>query len=203
MIKKYKLFLESKGRNINDIIKKRNLGLNISKLDVGFEKLTSLEGIEKLYNLKILDISDNNLTSLEGIENLTELEEIFLSFNKLTSIEEIENLNKLKILLVGNNRLKTLEGIRNLTELEICDFNNNPIIYSSTDLETIKKEIETEKYNYKVIEEVIRKDYRYKTKDGKEFKPIKLEKPFVVTDKGERISILDIYPLPQDTYTEI
>jgi len=225
MITKYKLFLDSKGRNINDMIKERNLDLNITEIVATYEGLTSIYGAEKLHNLKILrvynnnltningieklyklellDIYNNNLTNLEGIENLTKLKDIYISNNNLTNIEDIKRSYNLETLYIDNNNLTSLEGIEHLTELKKIDVSNNPLIYSSTDLETIKKEIKQEKYNYKVIEEVIRKDYMYKTKDDREFKPVKLEKPFVITDKGERISILDIYPLPQDTYTEI
>ncbi len=74
-------------------------------------------------NLTILNCSHENITSLEGIENLTELEALDCSYNQLT----------------------TLIGIEKLTFLEYLSCFNNPLPYKSNILESILKEIKTEK----------------------------------------------------------
>ncbi len=48
------------------------------------KQLNSLEGIEKLINLRHLYFDKNELTSLEGIENLTKLELIYCQNNQFT-----------------------------------------------------------------------------------------------------------------------
>jgi len=90
-------------------------------------RLTSLEGIEKLANLKELYCNDNYLTSLERIKlkNLVNLEALGCSNNQLTSLKGIENLVNLEALGCSNNQLTSLEGIENLVNLEILNCDNN------------------------------------------------------------------------------
>jgi hypothetical protein len=68
----------------------------INHLNCSFQRLNSLEGIEKLINLKVLWCWHNNLTSLNGIENLINLEELYCRNNNLTDLNGIENLINLK-----------------------------------------------------------------------------------------------------------
>jgi Leucine-rich repeat (LRR) protein len=89
----------------------------LKELDCVNNKLTSLEGIENLVNLKKLCCYENQLTSLEGIENLVKLEQLICADNDLTSLEGIENLVNLDMLCCYNNQFTSLEGIENLVKL--------------------------------------------------------------------------------------
>ncbi len=97
----------------------------IIQLYCHFNQLTSLEGIEKLTNLKALYCSHNQLNNLNDIENLTNLIYLSCSNNRLTSLEGIENLTNLKLLWCVNNQLTSLEGIENLINLKYLSCSNN------------------------------------------------------------------------------
>ena len=55
--------------------------------------------------IKEINCSHNKLTSLEGIENLVNLRRLYLNGNQLTSLEGIENLVNLELLRCYNNQL--------------------------------------------------------------------------------------------------
>jgi Leucine-rich repeat (LRR) protein len=55
--------------------------IKLTSLNCSYNKLTSLEGIETLVNLKILDCHNNQLTSLKGIETLVNLTYLSCSHN--------------------------------------------------------------------------------------------------------------------------
>jgi len=110
---------------------------NLEKLDLSYNNLTSLKGIEKLTNLKRLSLHNNNLTSLEGIENLTNLKRLDLSDNDLTNLKGIEKLTKLKALWLYNNKLTSLKGIGNLTNLEWLDLKGKMNLISDAEKERI------------------------------------------------------------------
>ena len=79
------------------IAKKQGLPLDqITELYCDNNRLTSLEGIEKLTNLKNLDCSFNRLTNLDGIENLINLI-ILHCYNNNFSDDYKSYLKKLKI----------------------------------------------------------------------------------------------------------
>ena len=71
------------------------INLNVTKLNISFSNIKSLNGIENLHNLTTLNCSNNQLISLKGIENLINLTYLNCSYNQLTSLNGIENLHKL------------------------------------------------------------------------------------------------------------
>ena len=65
----------------------------IKEINCSHNRLTTLEGIENLVNLKRLRCYNNQLTSLEGIENLVNLE-LLRCYNNQLSIEYKNYLKK-------------------------------------------------------------------------------------------------------------
>ena len=102
---------------------------NLKGLDLGWNKLTSLKGIEKLTNLERLDLGRNELTSLKGIEKLTNLERLDLGDNELEILPDwIGNLKNLRGLNLSSNNLTSLpESIGNLTNLKGLDLMYNEL----------------------------------------------------------------------------
>ena len=126
---------------------------SVERLEVGWNNLTSLRGIEKFPNLKILNIGANRLTDLTplsllkipdklttlyasgnemkdlaGAEILTGLETLSVGDNGLTDIKEISALKDLKYLYAENN-LTNLEGLGNLPNLTQISLADNNISY--------------------------------------------------------------------------
>jgi Leucine-rich repeat (LRR) protein len=53
----------------------------------------------------ILDLSFNNITRLEGLDSLTELTDLSLYNNRITVIENMDSLKKLNVFSIGNNQV--------------------------------------------------------------------------------------------------
>lgn len=104
-------------------------------LNVSYQQLTSLKGIENLTNLNTLIIICNYLTTLKGIENLTSLESLDCSLNHLNSLKDIKNLTSLKELVCDTNPITSLKDIGNLTNLTELSCRNNKL----TSLDGIQK----------------------------------------------------------------
>ena len=59
---------------------------------------------------RVLDISFNLLRNIEGIDKLTRLKKLFLVNNKINKIENISSLHQLQMLELGSNRIRVGVG---------------------------------------------------------------------------------------------
>jgi protein phosphatase 1 regulatory subunit 7 len=59
-----------------------------------------------LNNCRILDISFNRLKRIEGLQNLTKLKRLFLVNNKIGKIENVGHLRNLELLELGDNKIR-------------------------------------------------------------------------------------------------
>lgn len=60
---------------------------------------------------RILDISFNLLRNIEGVDKLTKLKKLFLVNNKINKIENLSNLCQLEMLELGSNRIRVGVGM--------------------------------------------------------------------------------------------
>lgn len=60
---------------------------------------------------RILDISFNLLRNIEGVDKLTKLKKLFLVNNKINKIENLSNLHQLEMLELGSNRIRVGVGM--------------------------------------------------------------------------------------------
>lgn len=111
--------LRSLSLQCNRITKIQNLDkiVNLKELYLSENGIEKMEGLERIINLEILDVSYNQLSQIEGVETLTNLEEFWFSANKLSDFQQ---LSKLKI----------------ASNLTIVYFQGNPI---SSDLQYKRK----------------------------------------------------------------
>lgn len=104
----------------------------MTELWLGKNKISKLEGLDTLVNLKSLSIQSNRIVTLEGLDRLHALEELYISHNGLTRIGTGLAANKrLKILDIASNQIEDLGGIEGLTNLEELWANNNKISLNS------------------------------------------------------------------------
>lgn len=54
----------------------------------------------------MLDLSFNRIREIEGLEYLINLEKLYLSSNRITKIENVNHLKNLKMLELGDNKIK-------------------------------------------------------------------------------------------------
>lgn len=88
---------------------------NLERLDLGFNSLTSLEGLKSCVNLKWLSVVQNKLQNLKGIEGLTKLTVVlFYLFFASPFVESVRSYSPwLGILFVKT--LLSLCGCRNIS----------------------------------------------------------------------------------------
>ena len=79
----------------------------VKALDFSSNKLTSVNGLEKLTQLTMLNLEDNQLTDVKGLENLTKLNGLHLSNNPALTKAQIDELKKaLPNCYIGSNPKK-------------------------------------------------------------------------------------------------
>ncbi|MEC8927788.1 MAG: leucine-rich repeat domain-containing protein [Verrucomicrobiota bacterium] len=66
----------------------------VTSLDLGYARLTSVQGLEKLTQLKVLSLGNNQLTDVKGLEKLTQLKALYLSKNPNLTKAQIAALQK-------------------------------------------------------------------------------------------------------------
>ena len=57
----------------------------------------------------VLDLSFNNIEAIQGLDKLMKLEDLTLYNNRISNVENMETLANLHIFSIGNNNLKELE----------------------------------------------------------------------------------------------
>ncbi|GFR45487.1 hypothetical protein Agub_g6831 [Astrephomene gubernaculifera] len=101
----------------------------LRELWLGRNRITQIGGLATLTNLRRISLQSNRLTSMSGLEACTALEELYLSHNGISLLEGLAPLTRLKILDVSSNRLNGLDpnDLATLTQLEDLWLNDNRI----------------------------------------------------------------------------
>lgn len=93
-------------------------------LNVSFNKLSNVRGIQQLACLQHLDISHNQINSIEGISALTSLTCLIAGSNKIQDTSPLQSLQLLELVALHKNdihkasavlQLSTLRSLRHLT----------------------------------------------------------------------------------------
>ena len=98
---------------------------NLQSLELSGNQITNIEGLDKLANLQSLDLFGNQLTRIEGLDKLTNLQSLGLSDNQLTRIEELAYLSRLESLDLSNNELSVIENLPQTSLKELTVGSNN------------------------------------------------------------------------------
>lgn len=113
----FRSWLLSQSYGADDILTDEEIA-NVTSIDVHFENIQSLQGIELFTELKELDCSRNQLTVLDVSIN-TALQTLFCYDNQLTALDVSNNI-ALQTLACRNNQLTALNvtGCSNLTYID-------------------------------------------------------------------------------------
>ena len=117
---------------------KNNLNIsNLLYLDISYNQISNINGIQYFTKLKKLNIKENSISKIDSLDKMDELYFINISYNKLRSCDKtnIGMLPSLKIFLGDNNYLKNINCFEKFCSLEILSFNNNKI----TDIGCLEK----------------------------------------------------------------
>ena len=98
-------------RNLGDSLELKNAAenkaSNIVEVDLSYNQLDNLDGLDVFTNIKILLLDHNNITSLQSLPHLPKLETLSLSYNGIrgeenllvnlaTNFPALKNLNLMK-----------------------------------------------------------------------------------------------------------
>jgi protein phosphatase 1 regulatory subunit 7 len=90
-------------------------------------KISRIEGLEGLTELRNLELGANRIREIENLESLKSLEELWLGKNKITEMKNLDSLSNLRIISIQSNRLTNLTGLSNLPNLEELYFSHNAV----------------------------------------------------------------------------
>eukprot|EP00178_Gracilaria_changii_P006785 TRINITY_DN2202_c0_g1_i1.p1 TRINITY_DN2202_c0_g1~~TRINITY_DN2202_c0_g1_i1.p1 ORF type:complete len:439 (-),score=64.69 TRINITY_DN2202_c0_g1_i1:225-1541(-) len=100
---------------------------SLQGLWLGRNKITKIENLEPLVNLKRLSLQSNRIEFIENLDHLSGLEEVYLSHNGLKSMKGIKNLTNLRVLDLGSNFIEHIEEVENLKLLKEFWVNGNKL----------------------------------------------------------------------------
>ena len=99
----------------------------LKSLDLSHNRISKLEGLERLTSLAELYLLDNQISKLEGLERLTSLTELYLSGNQIAKLEGLNALTSLTRLDLRGNQIAKLEGLDHLISLTGLNLSGNQI----------------------------------------------------------------------------
>ncbi|KAK0376468.1 protein phosphatase 1 regulatory subunit SDS22 [Colletotrichum limetticola] len=94
------------------------LAPTLEDLDFYDNLISHIRGFDDLVNLTSLDLSFNKIKHIKRVNHLTKLKELFLVANKISTIENLEGLDDLTSLELGSNRIRVLQNLDSLKKLE-------------------------------------------------------------------------------------
>lgn len=103
--------------------------VNLTYLNLSFNRISEVNSISRLINLKLLDISHNKIFDLNPIKNMLSLKILRFESNLIESLKPISFLVNLKQLFLGDNNViwEELVYIENLNNLEMINLGKNPL----------------------------------------------------------------------------
>ena len=120
-----KSFSRFNGNDYNNIIDALKFCENLEKVSLSQVKVTNMNRIAELGNLKLLRLTGSQIKKIEGLKNMTNLEELYLAGNQIKEIEGLENLTKLKKLFLNSNQIADITPLSANTSLMELNLKSN------------------------------------------------------------------------------
>ncbi|KAA0189435.1 Phosphatase 1 regulatory subunit 7 protein, partial [Fasciolopsis buskii] len=99
-------------------------------------RLTKIEGLDKLVNLEQLYLSENGITEIGGLDNLSKLQILDLAYNFITKIDKLAHLVDLEEFWFNDNKVSDWEQVdylRALKNLRTLYLERNPIYFADAE----------------------------------------------------------------------
>lgn len=126
--------------------------LNLSYCDLS-DISYILDNLSDANNIEELDLSYNHLRNLDGIEKLKKLEEADFQCNMLTTINGVEKLDNLRKLNIGDSRILDFSPIRNMNHRMVLYY------YAFNGFDAWNNEIKNDPTNCKEYIEICEEKY--------------------------------------------
>mmetsp|Transcript_5088 Transcript_5088/g.13666 ORF Transcript_5088/g.13666 Transcript_5088/m.13666 type:complete len:384 (-) Transcript_5088:249-1400(-) len=113
---------------IRDLTKLRPHELPLLKeLYLISNKITAIDGLERLTCLELLELGDNRIRVIEKLDAQAALRSLWLGRNKIARLENFGALKNLRILSLQSNRIVKLENLEPLEQLEELYLSHNGV----------------------------------------------------------------------------
>ena len=103
---------------IQDIEGLSSVADTLRELDFYDNLISHIRGLDDLVNLTSLDLSFNKIKHIKHISHLTGLTDLYFVANKISTIDGLSGLTKLRNLELGSNRIRELQNLDSLVALE-------------------------------------------------------------------------------------
>ena len=113
------------GNDYNNIIDAMKFCENLERFSLSQVKVTNMNRIAELGNLKSLSLVSGQIKKIEGLKNITNLEGLSLAGNQIKEIEGLENLTKLKRLFLNTNQIADITPLSANTSLMELNLKSN------------------------------------------------------------------------------
>ncbi|KAM7224570.1 protein phosphatase [Rhypophila decipiens] len=128
------------GRGLEDLVNLTSLDLSFNKIkhikhinhltnltDLFFvaNKISKIDGLEGLTKLRNLELGSNRIRELQNLDNLTSLEELWVAKNKITELTGLSGLSNLRLLSIQSNRISDLSPLKDVPQLEELYISHN------------------------------------------------------------------------------
>ena len=101
---------------------------DLRELNLGSQKLVSLEPLRGMKNLRQLWFDNNKIASLDPLSQHTKLLSVDFKFNQIESLAPLAASTGLRTIDVTNNKVKSLLPLGNLTLLRWIGVEGNPVV---------------------------------------------------------------------------
>ena len=99
----------------------------IGRLDLAYNRLTTLDNLQTLTALDTLYLESNQIEKIGNLDSLENLRALFLSNNQIKKLDNLESLKKLNALYLRDNLISNIENLEGLPELERLFISNNQV----------------------------------------------------------------------------
>ncbi|DBB11172.1 TPA: hypothetical protein ACH3X3_006625 [Trebouxia sp. C0006] len=109
---------------------------NVVNVNVSFNKLATLDGVQMLSQLQLLDLSHNKVKSLKPLSSLAGLQVLKASHNKITQLASLATCTSLRELWLQHNQIAShsqLLSLATLPSLAVLFLAPNPVCDSLKD----------------------------------------------------------------------
>jgi len=100
---------------------------SLQSLDLSYNQISEIKGLDYLYNLKFLDFYNNQITEIKRLDNLNKLNYLDFGNNRISEIKGLDKLINLNLLNIYNNQITEIKGLDKLINLNSLDISNNQI----------------------------------------------------------------------------
>jgi Leucine-rich repeat (LRR) protein len=100
----------------------------LRKINISFNKITTLVGIDQLNQLRELLAYSNSIEDISNLQSLNKLEKVYLQHNKITSLSNtFQQMNKLQELRLDKNKISKIEYLKDCAALKKLNLANNTL----------------------------------------------------------------------------